>query len=753
MASSWIALHPQWYVLERERLSRHYPEFRVDEGRLSAGELVLYGELLVRPSSGTRRYPVQLRYPPGTPFEVPQVTPLQKLPESTDDGAVKAPVRAAMHDHRHQMPTGTLCLFQRETRATPGGDLVRGIDALRRAEQWFLGLHTGHWPPDSAESELEMHFAYATDILMGQAFFQSRLEGCGQFFLIPDLRRIHDSNRKLDEVYPYIATALTRESGIVEVVDSRSDLSRLYPWIASDAWDSYRIAQEGADSLYKARQQMGLERGYWWSLPKEPRPFHDGAGLLRELAKATADNNAWPLLRESLKGELSTAAKHFIGLRYPGRDGSPAWLVVLVLRDQRSGAVMIQSDADKRASFERSQVFCLHAHAARPSDLNLRNTGVVSRSVAEKTVALIGLGALGSRVAELLAQAGVGNFRLCDGDRLATGNVARHVGGLTEFGAPKVQVVITRLLEINPYLKFEKQDIIAGSAVSSLDRLSVFLQGADLTISTTADESVESVINQIAVLHRRTVLYGRSLKRGSFGRVFLVRPGQDACKMCLASYAQTGRAGIETPAGWIDVPEGEDEALLHECGRPVIPASAADLAFTASLIARVALDILEGRQGPENHWLWHRFAETEIDSRLEREWSTFSARLPQAYNCHVCQEPDVVEVILPESVRAEIIALTEASPESETGGVLIGYVDKERRAVVVKATEPGPKSIQTRYRFERDVEYVQQALDQAGKELGNQGLYIGEWHSHLEVEPEPSPTDITSLCGISEAPH
>jgi len=44
-------------------------------------------------------------------------------------------------------------------------------------------------------------------------------------------------------------------------------------------------------------------------------------------------------------------------------------------------------------------------------------------------------------------------------------------------------------------------------------------------------------------------------------------------------------------------------------------------------------------------------------------------------------------------------------------------------------------------------------LDKAASELGPRGIYIGEWHSHLVAEPEPSPDDIKSLFGISKAPN
>src|SRR6266568_3924739 len=117
MPVSWITLYPQWYIEERQRLQRHYPQFRIDESALAKGVLCSYGELKVMPPGGTVRHPVALRYPEGTPFMVPVVVLLTSLPEIAGDGTLKKPPDIKMFDHRHQMPGGMLCLFQREARA------------------------------------------------------------------------------------------------------------------------------------------------------------------------------------------------------------------------------------------------------------------------------------------------------------------------------------------------------------------------------------------------------------------------------------------------------------------------------------------------------------------------------------------------------------------------------------------------------------------------------------------------------------
>lgn len=668
-----------------------------------------------------------------------------------ENGTIRDKLSIKQYDYRHQMPDGALCLFQRETRAEPAGDIVSGVDALRRATRWFLGVHTGHWPPDSAESELEAHFRHVTDILLSETLYSGALEcGHGHFYFARDYRRAIDA--PTDDC-PMIVTSLTIErDGIVQVVDTRDELQRVYPWIRGEAWGTTTVI--GSET----RGATGfdpVEHGYWWSLPEEPRPFTNGEGLLRELRRALAGQEPWEAVQAAFGTRMTTETGHHIALRYPGRHGAPEWLVVIVVTGTRrdSGGFIYETDLDKKARFEAAPVGGVRVHSISPSTLNLRNTGVVAPEIAGKTVALIGLGALGSEVAELLAKAGVSGFRLCDSDRLATGNVTRHVGGVTEFGAAKSRVVISRLLQINPHLKFVEEDVEAWSATGEPDKLFSIIQSTDLVISTTADENVESVVNHFSILADTPAVYGRALRAASLGRAFLVRPEQDACKTCLAAYSEAGHTGLVTPEDWINVQESEDDVLLHECGRPIIAGSGIDLSFVASLTARIALTILEGRDTETNHWLWTGTAAVDVDPRLSNSLSTFSGRLEPRRDCPTCSEPEIVRLIMSDEARVKIVSETESSPTAETCGVLIGYVDEQRQAMALRAPGPGPTAVRSTSICHRDIEHVQVELDLAAEELGDQGSYLGEWHSHLVPEPEPSPTDIESLVGIARAPN
>jgi integrative and conjugative element protein (TIGR02256 family) len=67
----------------------------------------------------------------------------------------------------------------------------------------------------------------------------------------------------------------------------------------------------------------------------------------------------------------------------------------------------------------------------------------------------------------------------------------------------------------------------------------------------------------------------------------------------------------------------------------------------------------------------------------------------------------------------------------------------------VKASKPGPDAVRTKTRFEKDEEYCQKQLLDAINELGEKGLYLGEWHYHPSGGNEPSGLDIKSLTEIA----
>ncbi len=98
------------------------------------------------------------------------------------------------------------------------------------------------------------------------------------------------------------------------------------------------------------------------------------------------------------------------------------------------------------------------------------------------TVAIVGIGGLGSPAALYLAAAGVGRVRLIDPDTVSLSNLHRQIlFGADDVGATKVVAGAARLYAVNPHVEIEgvATRLTAANAVSLLANATVVLDGTD----------------------------------------------------------------------------------------------------------------------------------------------------------------------------------------------------------------------------------------------------------------------------------
>ena len=87
--------------------------------------------------------------------------------------------------------------------------------------------------------------------------------------------------------------------------------------------------------------------------------------------------------------------------------------------------------------------------------LNERHGAALQNKFSSATVAVCGLGGLGSNIAVALARAGVGKLILIDFDRVDLTNLHRQQYKATQIGKYKTEALTENLLEIAPYIKIE----------------------------------------------------------------------------------------------------------------------------------------------------------------------------------------------------------------------------------------------------------------------------------------------------------
>jgi len=80
----------------------------------------------------------------------------------------------------------------------------------------------------------------------------------------------------------------------------------------------------------------------------------------------------------------------------------------------------------------------------------------------------------------------------------------------------------------------------------------------------------------------------------------------------------------------------------------------------------------------------------------------------------------------------------------EAGGVLLGRLLVDSQDIVVdEVTVPMPGDKRGRFSFYRAKRRHQRIINQRWKESQGTCIYLGEWHTHPERVPTPSPIDLT----------
>lgn len=149
--------------------------------------------------------------------------------------------------------------------------------------------------------------------------------------------------------------------------------------------------------------------------------------------------------------------------------------------------------------------------------------------IAQSRVAIVGVGALGSMIAERLARSGVGFIRLIDRDWVELDNLPRQTlftESDVEQRLPKSMAAALHLQAINSSSRFESivEDVSYRNAHKHLADVDVILDGTD-------NFETRFLINDLSLEKNIPWIHGGCV--GSTGQVMVIIPGKTACFRCL----------------------------------------------------------------------------------------------------------------------------------------------------------------------------------------------------------------------------
>ena len=237
--------------------------------------------------------------------------------------------------------------------------------------------------------------------------------------------------------------------------------------------------------------------------------------------------------------------------------------------------------------------------------------------LAEKKVAVVGLGSGGGFVALSLAMSGVGHFVLVDHDELESGNVMRHVADLRYVGENKAAAVADLIQGRNPDAQVEVRAGLIEDHWDSLDDVDIVVAAAD-------NEQVKYAINEQCLGKRIVVSYAGVYERGEGGDHVIIKPFDGPCYACWSEATREGVKVSMNPGGdldygmigemgtlhaepglWINVTKVagiQTDLIINELLRGT--SAREEMPANTLIVANSYLDIIEGQESEPHSSLW-----------------------------------------------------------------------------------------------------------------------------------------------------
>ena len=740
----WFSRHTNWLYRETNELSNS--SIYRESFQFIGKTLISTGNILVHKET-TEYFPILIVYPQATPY-IPPTIYILKEEIAEDDakgysdflpteigGHVKDKIR--FFNMRHQNEDGSICFVEMGDFHDEDAEAYPIESILKRLRIWL----SGKIPKDSREVELFNHFpnrTYEVQFLLPDLFFDREIIK-GKFFA--GLSSLIPANFLPDKIgkKTYIGAMIYGETAAGVSIPPKIYINEQLILFTPVPDVQSLILDENSEEKVREIKDGKLIEGFWWEISKEPTPFTSVNELVNYIGKDDEESGLDELV-DSLESELKQLNDSiYIGLRFPGRWAETDWQILRLKKGQRAPLVGAGKEELIERLFDYS-VQAVYQEYLTDDYFHMRNTGRANRGLLKNSgVSIIGCGALGSETADILCKAGIGRFLLVDKEEMRAHNAVRHNLGLNRTSMPKSLGMAEQLVLHNPFVNVNCN--FSNILFSDIDE---YFPKDTVGVSTIADDNIEAYLNEQAVNNDRTLFYCRALRGGKAGRFFRVIPKTDACKVCLGLYKREGNQLFKKIE--------EDKALpviTNECNNPVRPASAADLKLLSSIFARIIIDFFEGSNTDRNHWIWFSESLNELELGKSIDGSILSNHIPPHPNCPICQGLEDKKISIRKDAYQLVKKESAESKDVETGGVLIGHRKEDGTYVVIGASKPGPKATRTNILFEKDEDYCQKFLDDAYNELGEKGLYLGEWHYHPTGGNKPSGTDIKSLTEIA----
>lgn len=389
--------------------------------------------------------------------------------------------------------------------------------------------------------------------------------------------------------------------------------------------------------------------------------------------------------------------------------------------------MLLRVDADKRGEEIRFDLLLPYFTLSRTTSAALNGLA----GPCDKRITAIGSGSLGSHVFNNLFRAGYGEWVLIDDDPLLPHNLARHELTSEALGFPKAHA-----------LALDANNLIDAPARCSSLVANVLEPGAAAAAVRKSVEEAEVLLDLSASIAVARHL-GRDLETGArristflnpSGSTLVVLAEDQARSIKLDSLEMQYYRSLTVESRLANHFATRDGRIRygHSCRDVSSQISQELVALHAAIASRAVRKAMDGTGASITLW------RADEDLSVERiQISPAPVQEARFDTWTICTDEQFLE---------KVRALREAKVPRETGGVLIGSFDMERKVVyVVDTLASPPDSEEQPTVYIRGSQGLREEVECVSKASGTWLEYVGEWHSHPPGVPPSCSADDRKL--------
>ncbi|OSQ42806.1 ThiF family adenylyltransferase [Thalassospira alkalitolerans] len=440
-----------------------------------------------------------------------------------------------------------------------------------------------------------------------------------------------------------------------------------------------------------------------------------------------------PIQSPTDEKEVIVDHRAFIG-RYKAGDVAVHFGLALEA-DRMHGSIVGYAKKVVRSEIDKS---ALEKVALAPCELQFELDHELAATMSGKPertlrkVVVVGAGAVGSHVLDVLARQGGYEFSIIDDDILLPHNLARHTALREDIGKHKSNIAAQRVFGI--LQGSSAKTIVADIETQNSDlrpQVDACLDSAEIIIDATASVSAARFLSDHQSKARRASVFFNPA--GTAG-VLLVEPSDRS--ICLRDLEARYLAFVAS-----------DRALENHMAPPTgkytytgacraitsrIPES--NVMVLSGLISRGLDQALDEPVSVINIWSMSDNGAVRVD-------------MPDATPVEQFRVQSGWTISVDEGLKSYLLKQRVAHLPNETGGYMTGLVDILHQSIHIVGASQAPSDSQSSPEsFTRGRDGVEAELNAVHERSGKQIRYVGEWHSHPDgVGTAPSALDMEQL--------